>query len=105
MSVTDFADLMTSDVTVESLSSRDEYLQPTYGTAVSFKARVSFKERWIRRSDGSTVHSRGEVWLLGTPDIDPEDRITLPGGDQPPILEVMRPSDEGGIHHTKVIFG
>ncbi len=110
MPISDFADMMSSTVTIAPVSSHDRYGKPTYGAAVSYKARISYKQRWIRRSGEREVLSRGEVWTNGTDAVDAQDKLTLPAGSPgsltPPILDVQQPTDEAGlIHHTKIIFG
>ena len=110
MPISDFADMMKSTVTVAPLTGRARDGAPTYGTAVSYKARISYKNRTIRRANEQEVLSRGEVWTNGTTAIDVEDQLTLPAGSPgsltPPILDVQMPRDEdGNIHHTKIIFG
>ena len=105
MSIADFTDLMADEITHKALSSRDAYGAPTYGTGTAYTARVVFKPTWIRADDGTQVVARGVVWIAGTPNIDPQDQITLPDGTTPPILAVMRIPDENGMHHIRVAFG
>ena len=105
MSIDDWADLMAATVTLAPLTSRDRYGAGSYGAAVSYQARVSYRTKWIRMADGSIVNSQGEVWLRSAARVDPEARLTLPDGTTPPILMVQTPSDESGAHNTKLIFG
>lgn len=105
MSISDFADMMPHTITLEEFAQRDAYGKPSYGSAVNYSARVSYKSKFIRRADGSEVLAQGEVWILGTPTVTVEDRITLPDGNTPVILMTELLSDELGSHHSKVIFG
>lgn len=106
MAIDDFADLMNATVTVEPFSSRGDYGDPTYGTAVSYSARVSYRQVRVRSRDGTESVARGAVWLRSSVAVDERDRLTLPDGSAPPILAVDRPGDaDGSPHHTKVFFG
>jgi hypothetical protein len=107
MPVSDFLDLMPDTVTYQAVTSRDIYGKPSYGAASSYRARVIYKTmRTTSMTSGQEVLAAGCVWLAATlapPDID--DRITLPNGGLPKILNYERFTDEGGVHHTKVLFG
>ncbi len=105
MAVSDYHDLMPDTVTHKVMTGRDAYQKPTFGAGTDFKARVLFRQRWVRAADGTEKLSRGTVWIGATPVIDPEDEITLPDGSTPPILVVERIPDEKGIHHVKIFFG
>lgn len=107
MPVSDFLDLMPDTVTYTPVASRDQYGKPTFGTARTYRARVVYKT--IRTSSmvsGQETIAAGEVWLAGTlapPDVD--DKITLPNGATPIILNFERFTDDEGVHHTKILFG
>lgn len=106
MPIEDFADMLKADITIEPFSSADGYGAPTYGTAVSYKGRVSERRRWMRRADGTEVVAMGEVWLKSNVQVGIRDRVTLPDGRTPVILDIARPQDEtGAYHHTKIVFG
>src|SRR6185436_8554371 len=106
MPVSDWLDLMPDTVTYEAMTGRDGQSKPTYGTAVSYRARVVYKYiRTSNRASGQDAVGTGEVWLAGIlyPNID--DRITLPDGSQPIIVNWNVFTDETGPHHTVIIFG
>lgn len=105
MVITDFADLMPDTVTHAEHAGNDRWGSPSYGSPVSFSARVVYRPESVRAADGAEVVARGHVWLLGSPAVDPKDEITLPDATTPPILAVERFPDENGAHHTKIFFG
>ncbi len=105
MPISDFFDLMPDEITHAPMTGRDKYGKPTFGSGTDFKARVLFKPTWVRGVDGTLVRARGMVWIGGTPNVDPQDQITLPDSTTPPIMAVERIPDEVGIHHVKVFFG
>lgn len=93
-------------VTIEPFVSRDGFGAPTYGTAVTFQARVQGKNRMIRTRDNVEAVSTVQVYIASTPVVSPDDRVTLPSGftpSQPPILSVQPISDEQGAHHQVIM--
>jgi len=105
MSVTDWKDLFPHTVTVASVLSRDKYGGPTYGSGIDYSARVLYKNVRTTDARGVEVLAKGVVWIQGTPSIGLDDKITLPDGTTPPILNVQMVPDERGTHHVKVYFG
>lgn len=109
----DFLDVLVQTVTHAAFSSRDQYGAPSYGTPTSYRARVIYKNKLVRRGDGEEVTSRGHVWFgpptgdsAGTPpSVTPEDHIVLPDGTGPDILSVESYVDETGTtSHVKAFF-
>lgn len=105
MPISDWSDLFPQTVTIASLSSRAAYGKQTFGSATSYSARVVDKAQKIRDPDGQEVLARTVVWVQGTPTVTPQDRITLPDGTTPPILNAEKYPDESGDHHVKVFCG
>jgi len=104
--ISEWADMMPHAVTYAPVSSRDKYGKPTYGTAVSYQARVVQKQtRIVNRINGQDAIATGVVWLAGSPTLSLDGRITLPDGSTPTILNWEVVPDEEGDHHTKVYLG
>ncbi len=107
MPVSDWLNLMPDTISYQRVTGRDNYAQPTYGAAQSYPARVIYKTiRTTSIQSGQDVIAAGVVWLgavLQPTDID--DKITLPDGTTPKILNFERFTDESGVHHTKLLFG
>lgn len=97
----------------ESLFNRTITLEPrnalgkggaeTYGTAVTYPARVERRSKIIRGKDGTDKVSTARVYV--GPDVPAlvTDRITLPDGTHPEIMEV-RPVDGMNDVDHKVIY-
>jgi len=105
MPISDWTDLMPHLVDHAEYAGRADYGAVSYGSPVSYTARVTYKNQRVRIADGSEVVARGTVWIAGTPSIDPEDQITLPDDSTPPILSVEKYADEDGDLFVKVFFG
>ena len=99
----DFRDLMTQTVAIEKFISHNANVEPTYGDSANHRARVVHKEKVVRDTQGREKVSTAQTWIFGNPDIDPQDRITLPDESQPIILSVRSYPDENGDHH-QVVF-
>lgn len=106
MPVSDWLDLMPHTVTYEAVATRDEYGKPiTYSTAVSYRARVTYKHQRVAARNGQDVTSTIQCWLNGViTTLNPDDRITLPDGTTPLVTSWETPTDEIGYHHTKIYF-
>lgn len=104
MDFSDFLDMCPHTVTVEPFVSFDQYSAKTYGSAVTYRARVQGKTQMVMTLSGEEAVSTVTVYLAaGT--IGAQDRITLPSPfapTQPNILSVQRVSDESGQHHIAV---
>jgi len=100
----DFLECMVDEITVEAFTGFDEDGQPTFGPATTIQCRISPKQRQIQNVHGADVTSVASIYPAYAPTIDPLDRITLPNGEQPPILRVEVPPDTDGAHHTKVMI-
>ena len=99
-----FGDMLKDEVTVQEYSGRDAYGSPSYGSPVTYKCRVVYKNRLVRNTEGSLISSSFQVWMDWIDNITEEWLITLPGGETPPILSIERFKDEVGESHTKVFF-
>lgn len=103
--INEWLDLMPHTIIHTPQFSRTDYGKPVYAFPVSYRARVVFEEVNVRGDDGNIVVARGTVWINGTPFVKAEDKITLPDGTSPPVLNSTRYTDDQGIHHTRVYFG
>lgn len=104
--VSDWLDLMPATVTYSTPTGRNSEGLPIQGTANSYRARVSREAvRTANRFSGQDEIAAGRVWIAAvlSPTID--DRITLPDGTQPVIVNWNVVSDEVASHHTVIFFG
>lgn len=92
--IDDWLDLMPLTVVVEPFVTRDQAGVATYGTAVSYRARVNNKAHNVIGPDGQMVLASGTVWLATTSSIGVDDRVTLPDGTIPRILASNGEYDE-----------
>lgn len=105
---TEFEEFLTDTVTREPYDGKNDYNEPTFSGAISLKARVVFKPEVIKASGGETsgtvkeLVSRARVYCSAVPGWNARDRITLPDGSQPKILQIVTLPDETGEHHQVV---
>ena len=100
----DFLETMVDKITWEQFIGNDENAMPQFGRTQTLQCRISPKTRQVLDKDNREVVSHCTIYPAYSPDISPKDRITLPDGDQPPILRVERPPDRDGPHHTEVMI-
>lgn len=102
----DFEDMMPHNVVRKAFSTLDGYGKPTYATAGStYSALVQYDQKLVRAFDGTEKISTAQVIMACTGTINPDDKITLPDGTSPPILNISKLSDDEGQHHVEVYFG
>ena len=100
----DFTEMMVDEITWEQSSGLDANGMRAYGSGTTVKCRIEPKTRKTQDSTGADVVSHVTIYTFEAPQISPKDRITLPDGEQPPILVVRRPPDRDGAHHTEVLL-
>jgi hypothetical protein len=106
---TDFDEFMVHTVTHEPYLSQNDYGEEAYGPAVTIQARVVYKPELISTGAGEAasavrqVVSTALVYCSGVPAWGMRDRITLPDGSQPPIIQVRTYPDEDSDHHQVVV--
>jgi hypothetical protein len=98
----DFLEMMVDSVTWEPFAGNDANGNRTYGTSQTLQCRISPKHRQTQTDGGAIAVSKSTIYFAGAPDISPKDRLTLPNGDQPPILTAGVIPDRDGAHHTEV---
>ena len=105
----DFLELMPYTVTVAPKSGQNQYNEPTFGTAVSYQARIAGKIMELRSKKGEDVTTTFELWLDTTDVIAPDAQLTLTGSQwidtTPEIFTVRRVSDENGDSHVQLSCG
>jgi hypothetical protein len=98
--------LLTQTVQHAALSGRDAYGQPLYAAASGYAARIVGTHRRLRDAAGSEKVARHVAYVAMSGTIGPEDRVALPDGSTPPVLQVDQfPDETGAVHHTRVWFG
>lgn len=102
---TDFSDWPLETVTWQKLTSRDQYGNPTYGSAVSGKAYIMYATEEYRMVIEDILIDT-IVFILSAPILTAEDKVILPDGSAPVMAGVQRWMDERGEpYYTKALFG
>lgn len=102
--INEFRDLLNDTITHYPLASRDAYGKPTYNSGTQYSVRLVKTNKLITNNEGKEVVSTSHIWILGTPNISPEDKIELSNGDIPVVAAVETFQDEIGTSHVKVYF-
>lgn len=98
---------MPSRVTVYRLTGRDKYGAPSYGKGTPYRAHISNKSTMIRGANGELVATKGTVWMATeSKNVSAKDKVVLPDGSIPIILDVNGAADETGLDlYTRLDMG
>ena len=99
--------LFTSAVTLASLSSIDKWGKSSFGSAVSYRAKIERASELVMTNSGDEVTGRYKVFIDTTTIPSVSDQITLPSGYEPTtpkILQVRPVSDHRGVNHVVVMI-
>lgn len=104
--------LMRDSVLIAPYTGQNEHGEATWGANVAYQCRITYHTMTIVvRSSSTTAESAFERLALSSakiiigsaPVVNARDRVTLPNGLQPRILEVFLRSDENGPYYTEVV--
>ena len=104
--------LMKDTVLIAPYTGQNEHGEATYGADVAYQCRITTHiMRVVVRTSSTTVAgafeqvalSSAKIIIGSAPTVGARDRVTLPSGAQPRILEVFGHPDENGPYYTEVI--
>jgi hypothetical protein len=102
-----FEDVMNETVTINVSTAKDKYGKNTFsasGTAYT-NCRIQTDTARVQDAAGNQIVTRGKVYVLGAVTISIGDKITLPDGDNTPIIvKIDDVDDDSTIHHTVLHF-
>lgn len=94
------ADVLNETVT-RIPQTEDRRHDSTDGTSAPVTARVERRQRLIRTQDGEEVLSTAQIWIDGNQMVAMTDEWDV-DGVRHQVIRVEKPSDEDGVHHTKI---
>jgi hypothetical protein len=97
-------DLLQQTVTIEPCTGENSAGEPVYGAAVTYACRVEEMLKTIYNKEGVLVTSTAQVFVDGVVPVGERDRVTLPSGLQPLILNIEVEPDETGAPYYKGIY-
>jgi hypothetical protein len=102
-----FAELMPFVIKVFKRSSVDQYGRPAFAsTPVLYQGRPMESESLSRTVEGDDVVIAGKVVIFGLADVTTDDKIELPDGSQPVIIDVDVTDDPVmKLDHTSIKIG
>jgi hypothetical protein len=101
----DVATLARQRVTIAPYTNDDGFGTPTYGAPVTHRARVTMGAMFKSKTTGEEIVAAGLVRLTRKVAVSTKDKLTLPDGDEVPILWVNDDPDELGRSATGIYFG
>lgn len=111
-SINDFLDMMPHTVYISRKTGVNDYNAPTFGSRVSYRARIKYGTKLVRSSRGEVVPVSGEMWLATTDFLNEDDQYEFERDTtvSPNSYEILMPvridtlPDEDGFHHIKIYF-
>lgn len=101
-----FSGMMPSTVSLNAVSSTDEYGKRTFSaTTTSIQCRVQTTRKIMISEDGSQIPVEGTVYCYGTSAATVNDKLTLPDASVVPILSVETRNDDTGSYATIISYG
>lgn len=89
----------------EVVISRDKYAKASYAAPVNRKAVLTIGNKKVVDKTGAELQSRSQLLFLESVTINLGDRLTLPDGTQPPIMDVKYPpTDSSGQTFAAEVF-
>jgi hypothetical protein len=95
---------MAATVIHKTKVSQDGYGKIKWSDGVPLQAFISKKQRKIVMTDGREVVSGFQVLIPESVLIGVNDRIVMPDGSTPPILQVQAPLDDTGQAYVTEVF-
>lgn len=98
-------DLMLDEITIEQRTGVTSYNDFTFGTPITgVRCQIVRSNKRTLDSTGREVTSEVQI-ILGRPDIHVtlEDRITLPDGSQPAIINIQAAKDDVGDYYEEIM--
>ena len=98
-------DIMGQSVTIYKATGMDGYGKRTYATSgtVYSPARVQMQNKLVRDPQGREIILVGVVYVLGNCNVAIGDKIVLPDGTSPVIVDVNTEYDiDMTVHHTVI---
>ena len=101
-----FAELMPFVIKVYKRASINQYGSPGFSSAVTYAGRLMEAENLSRTVEGDDVVIAGTVVIFGVADVTVDDKIELPDGSQPVIVDVTVNDDPiMDMDHTSIKVG
>ena len=91
-------------VTIAPRTGRNNYALPTYGTAVSYSAKIEQSGKLVMNQQGEEVVGRYTIYLDTTTPPDVNGNLTMPSGFETvnQIIAVRPVNDQNGMNHVIV---
>jgi hypothetical protein len=96
--------LCPNTITISPWSSADGYGKPTYGAAVTHTCLLVRTPKMIRTVTGQEKVSMAQIYLTSAPGTSVKDKVTLPDGTTPVILNIDTYPSDTETSYFEVIY-
>lgn len=101
----EFLAMASTTVTIAPLSTHTVYGAPSFGTAVTYTARVEPETQLVRNAAGQELLTKFRIFVMSSSaTVGIQDRITAAGSTDLSIFSVEPLHDEEGQHHVELLL-
>lgn len=95
--------LFLDTVTIEPFEGREAYGKPVYGAKTTYPCRIEHLTRVDRYPGNTYAVDWANIYMDYVATLKVLDRLTMPDGSQPPIVEVQHQTDDKGPYATVIL--
>lgn len=91
-------------VTVKPYSGINKYGEFSYGTGASVSCRIQQTDEQVIGADDTLIHATAKILVDGGASVSVADLVTLPSGEEKPILKLNVIAGPSGTGYLKVLY-
>jgi hypothetical protein len=91
-------------VTVKPFTGLNDYAEPSYGTGASVACRIQQTDEQVIGADNTLIHATAKILMDGSASVSVSDKVTLPNGEEKPILKLNAIAGPAGTDYLKVLY-
>lgn len=100
----EFGDLMRQTAALYPFEGQNEYGEAQYGNPVSIPCRIEYRPRRVLGAAMTETVATMTLYLDKEPRVGMRDKLVLPDGTVPIIVQIERHPDENGIEYYQGIL-
>jgi len=91
-------------VTVKPYTGLNDYAEASYGAGASVACRIQLTDEQVIGADETLVHATAKILVDGSASVSVSDKVTLPSGEEKPILKLNTITGPSGATYLKVLY-
>lgn len=91
-------------VTIKPFTGLNDYAEPSYGAGSAVPCRIELTDEQVLMADETLVHATAKILVDGSASVSVSDKVTLPSGEEKPILKLNTIAGPAGTAYLKVLY-